>query len=173
MLVSLPTSNTRRRRCLAKNSLRTFDVGRRPSLFFFSIRALSLSLLLQLRILTFSPFLGVGATLSSGATVAEGVDARATTEEEEETRRGADAAASLADDELREAGAEEAARGTTTAVLLLLVAASRRQATEREEEEDASVVCILFGRKGGESNEKEKERERTSEADLGFFLSFA
>ena len=62
---------------------RTFDIGRRPSFFPPPATFHSLSLLLQWPILTFSPFLGVGAMLSSGATVVEGEDARATTEEEE------------------------------------------------------------------------------------------
>jgi hypothetical protein len=130
--------------------------------FFATALSLSLSFSLSINLqpnfsLTFSPFLGVGATLSSGATVVEGVEARvATTEEGEETRTRGDAA-SLAGDERR------AARGTMAALqpLLPLVDAAPRQAAEAREDEDASVVdCIFSVGRGGEKNEREEEEGR-------------
>ena len=57
---------------------------RRPSLLFFPYRHSKLSSpFFSQQLLTFSPFLGVGATLSIGRMVVEGVAARATTEEGE------------------------------------------------------------------------------------------
>ena len=91
--------------------------------------------------LTFSPFLGVGAMLSIGRMVVEGVEARATTEDEE-TRCGEASLVAEADGDERRAAV--AARGTTAAALLLLDAPRHEATEEAPREEDASVDCILF-----------------------------